>query len=652
MEKPAFLVGQLGGDYLLEQLTSSNQPFKVIEEFKKLAGLQQKEVSHCIPLLDLHKIPRSEVYSSLVNSLKEQLVDRISTLDNNKLATLLEQSFSYIGFEEVRAVPMTILRAMKEVPNRYLKQLALNRNLYDQCPIEVKRQIWLTNETLFKEEVIHDLKEYATDLDLASLSNEMYYDNNFPPPPPSKRRKEDRVLQHLLSLIGNSVKLYNQLVSYLRNLYVSTKNPRFCTLRAELLMALHDQGVSEIVDIDGAHKFAWVLDACVRDNSMELRRIREMQSFFDTLVEGSSTIGDVAMIIASPYASNTLLRNIFNSMVEVINRQALPKDDETLWYMTQLYSMGVQAIHRLNKQDFRFSRPEKEVVHVFYPLLASMIVDDLSRSTNETAPREIDPKFKQFCDTNIICRRIIMYYLITRIQHRDYIFVEQLLALLDDPQYNIWEEESFIQSLVTELISAKNQLLRSSVFDNFLMKFKDSSIFLHKQLVRFVMEAHMGIPLKDLISYLERLIPWDSEEQVKEKVLPAYELLFNRLGTRLNEQNAPFLLQWLGKLNTAENYAEYEEEEYGYANQEGNGEDQEYQSGQYPSSGDYPANSTPSPPPLNYQQEYKQEYPQDYQHPGVQYGGEESTNSSHEQEMDTEQQEMEAEHQGQPEEYQ
>jgi len=43
MEKPAFLVGQLGGDYLLEQLSSSNQPFKVIEEFKKLAGLRQTE---------------------------------------------------------------------------------------------------------------------------------------------------------------------------------------------------------------------------------------------------------------------------------------------------------------------------------------------------------------------------------------------------------------------------------------------------------------------------------------------------------------------------------------------------------------------------------------------------------------------------------
>jgi hypothetical protein len=43
MDKPAFLIGQLGGDYLLEQLSSSNQPFKVIEQFQHLAGLRQTE---------------------------------------------------------------------------------------------------------------------------------------------------------------------------------------------------------------------------------------------------------------------------------------------------------------------------------------------------------------------------------------------------------------------------------------------------------------------------------------------------------------------------------------------------------------------------------------------------------------------------------
>jgi len=228
--------------------------------------------------------------------------------------------------------------------------------------------------------------------------------------------------------------------------------------------------------------------------------------------------------------------------------------------------------------------------------------------------------------------------------------VEQLLALLDDPKYNIWEEESFIQSLVTELIAAKNQLLRSSVFDNFLMKYKDHSIFLHKQLVRFLMEAHIGIALKDLISYLERLIPWESDEQVREKVMPAYELLQNRLGNRLNEQNAAFLFQWLGKFNP-ENDEEYEEGQYGFANQEGSNEEgQEYQSGQYPSSGDYPANSTPSPP-LNYQQEYRQEYPQEDQYPPseAQYEGAEDGTNGQEEQMDTEQGQIGNEQQGQAE---
>jgi hypothetical protein len=44
---------------------------------------------------------------------------------------------------------------------------------------------------------------------------------------------------------------------------------------------------------------------------------------------------------------------------------------------------------------------------------------------------------------------------LTRVQSKDYIFIEQLLEIIDNPSFNLVEEESFIQSLVTELITAK-----------------------------------------------------------------------------------------------------------------------------------------------------------------------------------------------------
>lgn len=45
-------------------------------------------------------------------------------------------------------------------------------------------------------------------------------------------------------MIGHSVKLYDMVLQFLRTLFLRTKNIHYCTLRAELLMALHDLEVS------------------------------------------------------------------------------------------------------------------------------------------------------------------------------------------------------------------------------------------------------------------------------------------------------------------------------------------------------------------------------------------------------------------------
>jgi len=36
----------------------------------------------------------------------------------------------------------------------------------------------------------------------------------------------------------------------------------------------------QIYDVDPCHKFAWCMDACVRDHIVEERRIKEMQTTF------------------------------------------------------------------------------------------------------------------------------------------------------------------------------------------------------------------------------------------------------------------------------------------------------------------------------------------------------------------------------------
>ena len=53
-------------------------------------------------------------------------------------------------------------------------------------------------------------------------------------------RRQGEIIQKIVHMIGHSVKLYDMVLQFLRTLFVKTRNVHYCTLRAELLMALHD----------------------------------------------------------------------------------------------------------------------------------------------------------------------------------------------------------------------------------------------------------------------------------------------------------------------------------------------------------------------------------------------------------------------------
>lgn len=55
-------------------------------------------------------------------------------------------------------------------------------------------------------------------------------------------------------MVGRNVKLYDMVLQFLRTLFLRTRNVHYCTLRAELLMSLHDLDVGDICSVDPCHK--------------------------------------------------------------------------------------------------------------------------------------------------------------------------------------------------------------------------------------------------------------------------------------------------------------------------------------------------------------------------------------------------------------
>jgi len=59
-------------------------------------------------------------------------------------------------------------------------------------------------------------------------------------------RRQGEVVKKLAHMIGDNVKLYDMVLQFLRTLFLRTKNVHYCSLRAELLMALHDLEIQVI----------------------------------------------------------------------------------------------------------------------------------------------------------------------------------------------------------------------------------------------------------------------------------------------------------------------------------------------------------------------------------------------------------------------
>eukprot|EP01133_Synstelium_polycarpum_P007360 gene7360-8573_t len=496
-----YLIGDLGAEKILTSLSQTTQPIAVIEEFQTANGLSRTNMPSVHPalkLLDLHQVGRSGLYTSLLQCLRDDLLTRINSQSSHELETLLDKSFPYIGFEELKSVPMSIMKLMVEVPYRFLKKLSETPDLY-----EVKRQIWMINDQLLNEKLHPMLTAYVEDPALVAELNELVVETIGLP---SKRREQNAVLQELAVLIGKSTQLYASVVEYIKTLFVATGNLAYCTLRADLLMLLHDHGVAEIYEHDSAHAFAWCVDACMREDTFDSRRTKEVQTLFSGSSaphNHSAAIGDVAMVFANPFASNCLLRNVLRHLAGVVSRKAIPKDDENIKYIAYLLTFALKANPMIKKNRFKIPHVKKQVIQGFFPILASQMLDDLTRdqqrasaaaliasstdaSPNPPAPseaidEEIDPNLTSLFVKHSLCKK--------RVSERDSATVSKYLAFVAQNDDKVLQEEpGFAQSLVSQVLQTKDAKMGVVVVDEYLIKYKHMPN-VEKLVLKYLLEA-------------------------------------------------------------------------------------------------------------------------------------------------------------------
>jgi len=385
----------LGREQLRRSLNSAVDPIKTIEEFQLDKCILLPSLRPMLPLLDLHGVKRLEFHRSVLEELKgrlrqqtEKLGQSDSPQDHRRLQELLVRSFAFIKIPTLQPVVMAVLKNVNNLDGKILNMLISDKNIYKSCDVTVKRQIWLDFQSIFGDEVSPLLQQYIQEKEKL-LTDALDIDSAFYSLTP-KQRRQNRIVQDLAEMVGDNIRLYETIVQFLRTLFVKTKNVHYCSLRVEFLMALHDRDVQEITAMDQAHKFVWCLDACIREQAVDLKRSRELQTFLESIKSGQEhVLADISMVLCDPYAVHFLATSSFKILYHLITNESLPRGHPVLLLILRCLNLGLHSWDIIDSSVFREPKLDVKIFTKFLPMMMSIIVDDaikgLSRQLKEIA---------------------------------------------------------------------------------------------------------------------------------------------------------------------------------------------------------------------------------------------------------------------------
>uniref|UniRef100_A0A1B6CU00 Negative elongation factor B n=3 Tax=Clastoptera arizonana TaxID=38151 RepID=A0A1B6CU00_9HEMI len=545
-------VGVPGQIFLRDALTSCTDPLKAIEEFQLENGILLPSLRQMLPLLDLHGVRRLDFHTSVVEALRERLVSHISEIGQKegrerekKLKEMLYKSFPLVKLKALRPIVMCILRNTAHIEDKFLRVLVKDRELYNDLDTEVKRQIWKDNQSLFGDEVSPLLSQYIREKENILFDHNNLTNLFFTPSP--KVRRQGEVVQKLAHMIGNSVKLYDMVLQFLRTLFLRTRNVHYCTLRAELLMALHDLEVQDIISVDPCHKFTWCLDACIREKNVDIKRSRELQGFLDSIKRGhEQVLGDLSMTLCDPYAINFLATSAMKILQHLINNDGMPRDNTVLILLLRMLALGLSAWVMIDSQEFKEPKLDSQVVTKFLPALMSLMVDDQVRSLNAKLPPDERESAitiiehsgpppdacQAYVQESSVASIVAMYYTLHTAKHKDRVGLMRVLGTLANCDSDRAFEDPFLHFLVSLLIHMSEEFAAEDfctvIFDEFFYAGLNRENVL-RHMLKLLWYVYPKLPSARLHTLIKVLQP---TSQHNEAVHLLYETLQDKIGSQ------------------------------------------------------------------------------------------------------------------------
>ncbi|KAI9240103.1 MAG: cofactor of BRCA1-domain-containing protein [Podila humilis] len=384
------------------------------------------DIQAIYPLLDFHNKTRFEVHSSCMKALKTKLLHKLETtpMDDARFESTLKQMLPYIDVEGLRELPLTLLgRFPDKIPKKYVDKIATTEALFKIAPKEVQRRIWVAHSAKFREDIIPVVRSYITDPDIVRLSNEMSIEQ---PAKVITQRRSHPSIKILMEFIGGITVLYNYLGTYLRSLYVQTNDAVYCTLRFDLLMAMHEANMGSITNVDPCHELVWNLDACNRTMSMDERRVANIRKFFDKVGRDDPVHGDIAMILNDPFTSNMIASRLLDLLNEATQNGKPAQSEEILIWTATMLNLGAHARRIIQQQKFRIPKVEAIVTDKFLTMLTNCILDDTLGQLKREAEENVEYEIVEFTEDNLVAlndsevaRKLLCHYILGKLHELD-----------------------------------------------------------------------------------------------------------------------------------------------------------------------------------------------------------------------------------------
>ncbi|KAK9843275.1 hypothetical protein WJX74_009608 [Apatococcus lobatus] len=476
------------GQVFVQRFLSRMDPKTAVAKIQQQGGLMHPGCGPLLGLLDALGCTRLEAHKGILEAASTALLARIATLDTDKLLDLLEASFPLVGISALRAIPLAILARLQPVPISYLKQLADDKDLFQDLPRGVQRQVWEREKSLLQQHAIPCMSSFVhaslskvnLDMDECLPASKPVLVKSAPLPVHAgvnrrKLRGGNKQLKILVDMVGPSEPIYRGIMELCMlkfrdsdKPYVGQQEADLCSLRSQLLMSLHDISAVEICNQEACYRLAWVLDAGMEKRLLSESHLSELQRFFAPLDNtqhtrrgakagskrswskrgtddddaesqgGSGThqqqvLGDAGMILRDSPVFHLIIHQVIRRLEAVTEKQETPATDQTLAFLTRLLQLATGCRTMLREKQFSFPAVSPHLMHDFYPLLTGCVLDSLVRE-DEPLPglQEVtaDPDLVGMLTREELVRKVTQVYTLERLAVQDVATALPLLLAL------------------------------------------------------------------------------------------------------------------------------------------------------------------------------------------------------------------------------